>query len=153
MADTHSFRSDTEQLKRRNLELSILNAIARALNREVDLAQALHSTLAQVTEPLGLHTGWIWLLSEETGESYLAAAQNLPPRLANTPRLMEGGCYCLGTYREGDLEGAANVNVVLCSRLQGLIDGTDGLCYYASIPLYGTNNDHLGVLNVASSDW
>jgi two-component system, NarL family, sensor kinase len=153
MADKQALKSDTEQLRRRNRELSILNAIAQALNREVELTQALHTALAQVTELLGLHTGWIWLLSEETGQSYLAAAQNLPPRLMNTPRLMEGDCYCLRTYREGDLQGAANVNVVTCSRLKGLIEGTAGLRYHASIPLYGPNNRHLGVLNVASADW
>ena len=65
---------------------------------------------------------------------------------------MEGGCYCLRTFNEGDLEGAANVNVVECSRLQGLVDGTDGLRYHASIPLYA-HGKKLGVLNVASTDW
>src|SRR5207253_1437987 len=98
------------------------------------------------------HTGWIWLLREETGESYLAAAQNLPPALAHNPRLMEGSCYCLDSYRSGDLSGAANVNVVTCSRLKSLVDGTDGLRYHASIPLYAQEK-RLGVLNLASADW
>ena len=66
---------------------------------------------------------------------------------------MAGDCYCLRTFREGDLEGAANVNVVTCSRLNNLVDGTDGLRYHASIPLYAPNNKMLGVLNVASTDW
>jgi two-component system NarL family sensor kinase len=148
--------SDAEQLRRRNRELSILNAIASALNSSVDLQQALEVTLAQVAELLGLRTGWIWLLHEETGESYLAAAQNLPPILARNPRRMEGRCYCLDTFRDGDLEGAANINVLECSRLWGLVDGTDGLRYHASIPLYAqtaTPNKQLGVLNVASGDW
>ena len=144
--------SDTEKLQRRNRELSILNAIADALNREVDLTRALQAALAQVAELLDLHTGWIWLLREDTGDSYLAAAQNLPPALAHAPRRMEGSCYCLDTYRAGDLDGAANVNVVTCSRLAGLVDGTDGLRYHASIPLYARDRE-LGVLNVASADW
>jgi two-component system NarL family sensor kinase len=127
--------SYADQLKRRNHELSILNAIAQALNGSVDLAQAVHTALARVTELLDLQTGWVWLLHEETGQSYLAAAQNLPPVLAQNPRKMEGSCYCLRTYRDGDLEGAANVNVVECSRLSGLVDGTDGLRYHSSIPL------------------
>jgi two-component system NarL family sensor kinase len=105
-----------------------------------------------VAELLDLHTGWIWLLHEETGESYLAAAQNLPPALAGSPRRMEGTCYCLDTFRAGDLDGAANVNVVTCSRLWGLVDGTDGLRYHASIPLYA-HGKKLGVLNVTSADW
>jgi two-component system NarL family sensor kinase len=153
MVDRQRQKNDPEQLKRRNRELSIFNAIAQALNREVDLTRALHTALAQVTELLGLHTGWVWLLSEETDQSYLAASQDLPPKLASTPHLMEGDCYCLRTYREGDLEGAANVNVITCSRLRGLVDGTDGLRYHASIPLYAPNDKHLGVLNVASADW
>ncbi len=144
--------SDAEKLRRRNRELSILNAIAEALNRSIDLNQALKAALAQVANLLDLQTGWIWLLHEYTGESYLAAAQNLPPALANNPRRMEGSCYCLDTYRGGDLDGAANVNVVTCSRLWGLVDGTDGLRYHASIPLYAHGKE-LGVLNVASTDW
>jgi two-component system NarL family sensor kinase len=144
--------SDTEKLKQRNRELSILNSIAEALNRTVELDQALQTALAKVAELLGLQTGWVWLLHEELGESYLAAAQNLPPALANNPRRMEGNCHCLDTYRAGDLDGAANVNVLTCSRLWGLVDGTDGLRYHASIPLYA-HGKKLGVLNVASTDW
>ena len=145
--------SQAEQLHRRNRELTILNGIAQALNREVNLGQALHTALAQVAELLGLHTGWVWLMSDMTEESYLAASQNLPSGLVDNPGLMEGSCYCLRTYTEGDLAGAANVNVVACSRLNELVDGTDGLRYHASIPLYATSDKRLGVLNVASSDW
>jgi two-component system NarL family sensor kinase len=65
---------------------------------------------------------------------------------------MEGSCYCLDTFRTGDLDGAANVNVLTCSRLYGLVDGTDGLRYHASIPLYA-HGRQLGVLNLASTDW
>ena len=140
------------QLRRRNYELSVLNEISQALNGSVDLDQALHTALAQVAKLLDLQTGWVWLLDEETGHSYLAAAQNLPPVLVQKPRKMEGSCYCLKTYRKGDLEGAANVNVVTCSRLEGLVDGTDGLRYHSCIPLYAYGRK-LGVMNVASTDW
>jgi two-component system, NarL family, sensor kinase len=152
MPATTRSESDTEKLKRRNRELSILNAIAEALNREVDLSRALEVSLAQVAKLLDLQTGWIWLLREDTGESYLAATLNLPPALANAPQRMEGSCYCLDTFRAGDLDGAANLNVVTCSRLKWLEDGTGGLRYHASIPLYA-HGKQLGVLNVASPDW
>lgn len=144
--------SDADKLRRRNRELSILNSIAEALNRSLDLDEALQAALAQVAELLDLHTGWVWLLREGTGDSYLAAAKDLPPALANNPIRMEGSCYCLDTYRNDDLDGAANVNVVTCSRLKSLVDGTDGLRYHASIPLYA-GEKKLGVLNVASPDW
>jgi two-component system, NarL family, sensor kinase len=152
MVQANQQETDTEKLRRRNRELSILNAITEALNRSVDLAEALKTALAQVADLLDLQTGWIWLLHPETDQHYLAAAQNLPPGLANNPQLMEGDCYCLDTYRTGDLAGAANVNVVTCSRLKRLVDGTDGLRYHASIPLYASDKK-LGVLNVASPDW
>lgn len=152
MSERSSRRSGAAELQRRNRELSILNAIASALNSTVDLAEALHAALAQVAALLDLHTGWVWLLDEETCQPYLAASQDLPPGLANYPRRMEGTCYCLDTYIAGDLGGAANVNVVTCTRLKGLVDGTNGLRYHASIPLYAQEKK-LGVLNVASSDW
>ena len=147
-------RDETRSLQRLNHELSVLNEIARELNRSVNLDQALRFTLSQVAELLGLRTGWIWLIRESSPEPYLAAAQNLPPVLADEPRRMDGSgyCYCLDTYRKGDLGGAANVNVLTCSRLNGLVDGTDGLRYHASIPLY-SGEKKLGVMNVASPGW
>lgn len=142
------------QLERHNRELAILKTIAESLNREVDLAQALHAALTQIAEIFGLHTAWIWLLNEQSGEPYLAVAENLPPALATVPERMDGSeyCYCLDTYQSGDLRGAANVNVVTCTRLQGLVDGTDGLRHHASIPL-NARGKRLGLLNLASTDW
>ncbi|MCQ3929621.1 MAG: hypothetical protein DPW16_04125 [Chloroflexi bacterium] len=155
MADSTAkggFVSNTEKLQRRNRELSILNTIAEALNREVDLLRALSVALGHVATLLDLHTGWIFLVDEDTGETYLAATQDLPPVLVQHPRLMQNTCYCLDTYLAGDMGGAANVNVITCTRLKGLVDGTDGLRYHASIPLYARGKK-LGVLNVASRDW
>jgi two-component system NarL family sensor kinase len=144
--------SDTEKLRRRNRELFILHQIAEALNREVNLAQALQTTLAQVAELFSLNTGWIFLLREETGEPYLAAAQNLPPALAqDSCLLMEGDCTCLDSYRNRGLDNRERVHVITCSRLDGLLTGTDGLRYHASIPLYA-HQKPLGVLNVASAE-
>ncbi len=144
--------TNTDKLRRRSRELSILKSIAEALNREVDLDRALQVALSQVVELFDLRTGWIWLLRQDSGEPYLAAAQNLPPALSDNPHRMEGSCYCLDTFRAGDLEGAANVNIITCTRLKGLVDGTDGLRSHASVPLYA-HGKRLGVLNVVSSDW
>jgi two-component system NarL family sensor kinase len=144
--------SDAAKLRQRNRELAILNEIAQALNRSVDLRQTLQAVLAQVAILLDLKTGWIWLRHEESEASYLAAAQNLPPALTSNPQWMAGDCYCLRTFREDDLEGAANTNVVECSRLHGLVDGTDGLRYHASIPLYA-HGKKLGVMNAVSTGW
>lgn len=149
----HPGETDGE-IERRNRELSVLNEIARELNRSVNPAESLDFTLSRVADLLGLGTGWIWLMGESSPEPYLAAARNLPPALAEDPRRMDGSayCYCLDTYKKGNLEGAANVNVVSCSRLKDLVDGTDGLRYHASIPLYAAE-ERLGVMNLASLEW
>ena len=145
---------EANDLGRRNRELSVMGEVARELNRSVNPSQALEFTLSRVADLLGLGTGWVWLIGEHSPEPYLAAARNLPPVLANDPRRMDGSayCYCLDTYKRGDLGGAANVNVVSCSRLKDLVDGTDGLRYHASIPLYAGERK-LGVMNVASPGW
>lgn len=153
MSVTTSAAHTRDALQQRNRELSILNAIAEGLNRSVDVDEILRTTLAQVADLLDLQTGWVWLLRDETGESYLAAAQNLPPALTKKPERMEGSCYCLDTFQAGDMNGAANVNVITCSRLKWLSEGTGGLRYHASIPLYAPGGKKLGVLNLASPDW
>ncbi|HEX2911862.1 MAG TPA: GAF domain-containing sensor histidine kinase [Chloroflexia bacterium] len=145
--------SASEKLKERNRELAILKAIAEELNRAIDVRSALENSLARVAELLGLKTGWVWLLDEANEEPYLAAARMLPPFLTAKPSRMRGKtCHCLTTFMAGDLTGAANVNVLECSRLSGEVDGTDGLRYHASIPIYA-HDKPLGVMNVASSDW
>ena len=55
-----------EDLERRNHELSVLNEIARELNRSVELGEALGFTLSQVAELLGLRTAWIWLMDDSS---------------------------------------------------------------------------------------
>src|SRR5262245_6999615 len=165
-----------EALRRRGYELSVLNDVARALNASVDLAALLERALAKVAELLGLATGWVLLLDEASGEPYLAAAQNLPPGLVREPELMAGWCYCLESFCAGELDGAANVGVISCSRLRKLAlarGETAGLRYHASVPLQvyagGAAPEaeapasegpaargglkRLGMLNVAGPEW
>lgn len=141
-----------DETSRRTRELIILNRIAEALNREVDLSQALNVALQHIVELFNLRTGWIFLREENTSKFYTAAALHLPPALADHPRRMGGTCYCLDEYLEGDMAGAANINAILCSRIQYLREGTDGLRYHASIPL-NVQGKRPGILNVASPDW
>ncbi|MEQ8676712.1 MAG: GAF domain-containing sensor histidine kinase [Aggregatilineales bacterium] len=145
---------ERDALNRRNRELSILNDIAQALNRATDMTDTLHTVLKQVIELFDMQTGWIWLMNDKTGKAYLAAVQNLPDVLTHKPERMDGSryCYCLDTYKKGDLEGAANVSIVTCTRLEDLVKDTGGLLYHASIPLYA-HERKLGMLNVVSADW
>jgi len=144
--------STSKEQARRTRELFILHQIAEALNREINLEPALQTALAQVADLFGLHTGWIYLRRPNTDDFYLAAAQNLPPALAqNSCRLMEGDCTCLDSYLHSGLNCKDRINVITCSRLDGLLGGTHGLRYHASIPL-STQDKELGVLNVASAE-
>jgi two-component system NarL family sensor kinase len=143
---------DAEKLRQRNRELSILNTIAEALNREVDLTQALNAALAKIAELFDVQTGWVWL--RDADETYLAAAHRMPPALTENPARMAGEayCYCLEKYELGEMAAPANISVIACTRLSGLNDGTDGLRYHASVPLY-LHDRRVGVLNVVSRDW
>ena len=144
--------------ERRSRELSILNDVARALNASVDLPAMLARVLEKAAELLGLSTGWV-LLFDEAGEPYTAAAQNLPPGLRNEPKLLAGWCYCLEMLSDGDLDGAANIGIISCSRLRklALAKGvTAGLRYHASVPLevHGDGEiQRLGMLNLAGPEW
>jgi two-component system NarL family sensor kinase len=146
--------STNEKLKKRNRELSILNTIADALNREVDLTRALDAALKKIAELFDVQTAWVWLQREDSATTYLAASLNLPPGLADDPARMAGDyyCYCLDKYALGEMENARNVSIITCTRLQGLHGGTEGLRYHASVPLYH-HNKRVGVLNVVSGDW
>ncbi len=148
---------DTKKLEKRNHELTVLNHIAEALNREIQLKDALETALYKIIKLFDLTTGWIFLKEDNTDKFYTAVTIDLPPALADHPRRMGGTCYCIDSYIEGDMDGAANINAILCSRLENLKDGTAGLRYHASIPLYAHDSDdkilELGILNVASTDW
>ncbi len=137
-------------------ELTALTALAQALSQPVSLEVSLDAALGTVAEFLGLETGWVWLLDEASDEPRLAAARSLPAVLRNHPEAMHGDCYCLSTFRAGDLRGAANVNVVWCSRLAKVVDDgsaeSTGLRCHASVPLM-VGERRLGMLNVASRDW
>ena len=136
-------------------ELATLTALAQALSGPADLAESLEAALTTVADVLGLETGWVWLL-DESGQPTLAAARALPSVLRDHPDAMHGDCYCLKTFRAGDLRGAANVNVVWCSRLAVLSDADrremGRLQCHASVPL-AVGDQRLGMLNVASRDW
>ncbi len=143
-------RMDLEQLKERNRELHILNTIAHQLNREVSLDKALAVTLQHSVELLGMQTGWIWLTHPGSNAVYLAASFNLPLAFRQHPERLSGWCYCIDKYLANNLENAANISEITCSRLKDLEEGTDGLRYHASVPLYA-QTDKIGIMNVVSS--
>ena len=138
----------TGELQQRNRELTILNSIAQTLNGSLVLRDALANTLKSAAALFNLESGWVWLLHPETGASYVAAAQNLPPGLED-PDAMEGTCWCLDEFHNGNLDD--ETQVIRCSRLKWLHDRNNGLAYHASVPL-NAHGKPLGLLNLSSED-
>jgi two-component system NarL family sensor kinase len=146
---------EATSLLRGNRDLAVLYAIASQLNRKVNVREMLGEVLSQVTKLFGLQTGWVWLLDEER-HPYLAASLALPPYLGEHHGRMTGSCLCLDTFLSGTLAGAANIDVLRCSRLKNAEREGDltswGLRFHASVPIYA-GEMALGILNVASEDW
>src|ERR687883_2028712 len=138
-------------------ELSIVNAVAEALNSSPDVRQALERTLSLVADLLGLRTGWVWLIDQDTGRFYDAAERELPPYLQERIRMAgQRRCWCIDAFRDGELK-PTNIDVMECSRLQPAFRSksaamTAGLRYHASIPLYFQNKP-LGIMNVTGPAW
>src|SRR5438309_6626347 len=149
-------QSDSREISQTR-ELVVLNAVAEALNSSPDVRQALERTLALVADMLGLRTGWVWLLDQETGHFYDAAEREMPPYLQERVRMAgRRRCWCIDDFRDGDLT-PTNIDVMECSRLQPAFRGKSaalaaGLRYHASIPLYFQDKP-LGIMNVTGPEW
>lgn len=129
--------------------LPILHKIAYLLNQEVQLNRSLQIVLEQTVESLDLHTGWIWLLAPHSESVYLAASYNLPPAFTQHPERLSGWCYCIAKYFENEVESTSNISEIACTRLKDLEEGTAGLRYHASVPLY-VHEQKIGILNLLS---
>src|SRR5438128_9872962 len=116
--DSSSLNSnqETASLLRSNRELAVLYAIAGQLNRKVDVYEALQEVLAQVTNLLGLQTGWVWLRDQQ-GQPYLAAAQSLPPYLAHPPERITGYWIWLDTFLAAKPDASATNDLSRCNRM------------------------------------
>jgi two-component system NarL family sensor kinase len=138
-------------------ELAIVNAIAEALNSSPDVRLALERTLSLVAEMLGLRTGWVWLIDQQTRRFYAAAERELPPYLQERVRMAgRRRCWCIDDFRDGELT-PTNIDVIECSRLEPAFRGKSaalaaGLRYHASIPLYFQDKP-LGIMNVTGPEW
>jgi two-component system, NarL family, sensor kinase len=144
-------------VSRQQRELGILRAVAEALNSSPDVRQALERTLGLVADLLGLRTGWVWLVDQETGRFYDAVERELPPYLQERVRMAgRRNCWCIEGFRDGELL-PTNIDVMECSRLQPAFRGKSasmaaGLRYHASIPLY-FQDKRLGIMNVTGPEW
>jgi two-component system NarL family sensor kinase len=134
-------------------ELEIVGKVAEALSTSPTVQQALERTLELVTGLLRLETGWVWLVDQDTGHIYAAAARNLPPYLQEPVRMSGASCWCIAEFRDGSLS-PTNVDVMECSRLRPAVrerknELTGGLAHHATIPLTFQGRQ-LGIMNITA---
>ncbi len=99
----------------RSRDLVTMSSIANALNRSLDVRDALSRALDQLVDLMRLSSGWVFL--QQDGAFVVAATKNLPLELAAEQMAgMQGDCRCLQMLRSGELAQA--VNVVDCQRLE-----------------------------------
>lgn len=133
-------------------ELHVLRVIAEALNRSVNLREALERSLEATLRLIGSEAGWMVLLVEDSLEGKagtqprLAVARNLPPALeADDRAAMQGSCQCLDLLRRGHLQAATHI--LECERLRKARGDTRSLRHHASVPIYAGGRA-LGILNL-----
>jgi len=139
------------------VDLQTLNQISQTLNQATDVPTALHTSLAQLVDLMGLETGWVFVIDPASSDRWggrgfrLAAHHNLPPAMAVTnPEAWDKNCDCQAMCREGKL-GAA-YNEVRCSRLAAIAGERNDLAVHATSPLRAGERV-LGILNVAAPSW
>lgn len=142
-------RRDDKQRERQVFYFATLKAIAETLNKGGRLPETLASALPMIVGLLGLHTGWVFLLSEQD-TFFVAGHHNLPPALTYPSSAWDGSCECQRLMCAGSL--CAVAQIVECSRLRSASGDRQGLAYHASVPLF--KGDHLiGIMNVATAQW
>lgn len=138
-------------------DLEKLNDIAEALNRAVDVRDALDEALANLVALMDVQTAWVFIRDETAEEKWqgpgfrLAAFHNLPPAMdLQNPDAWDRGCDCQTLCLKGKLDEA--YNEVRCSRLGQVSGDRKGLVVHASSPLQAGGRI-VGILNVAAPSW
>lgn len=90
LRDITSERGAEEVLKRRNLELALLNRASRAFSATLDLDKVLAMVLEEVRRLMGLVACSIWLVDHETDELVCRQATGPKKKLVRGWRLVKG---------------------------------------------------------------
>lgn len=139
-----------KSIRRRNAELSVLNAIAIAISQSLDLEEILNDTLDKVLELMRVKVGWIRLLDEKSNELVLRVHRGLSQEYAQKAARRKVG-------EEGSISGqvAQSGQPVLLHDIYKLpkfttmLERKERLQSYASVPLRSRGRV-LGVMSVAS---
>lgn len=142
--DISERKAHEDELRRRNRELTALNAVASAASEPLPPDEILNRALRQVLAALDLKTGWIFIRTGD-GDTQLAASHGLAAGVAT---FAFPDCACGKVLTEGNpvVVTAANPNCVV--RYASAIP-PQPLAYHATVPLKA-RGQMLGVLSVAA---
>jgi PAS domain S-box-containing protein len=148
MADITEHRRAQEDIERRNLELSSLNAIATATSRSLEVQQVLGETLKTVLDLMGLKAGWIFLKEDQSDRLTLVSHLGLPAEFVQEES--EGPLAdCQAFHVMERKEALVAENVLECPRLSRSLPEGQALTCHASVPLI-SKDEVVGVMNLAS---
>jgi len=125
----------------RTRELTLLHAVAEALNRSLNVRETLGDVLRQISDRLGLLGGWTYLWSQEKGEYVPGPTHSLPDVLARDPAALEGDCRCLQMLVRGELTHVVDLECERLDRLRFRLTNR-----HVTVPLR-TSERTLGLMN------
>ncbi|RMF00249.1 MAG: HAMP domain-containing protein [Chloroflexi bacterium] len=142
--DISERKAREKELRRRNRELTALNAVASAASEPLPPDEILNRALHQVLTALDLETGWIFIRTGD-GDTKLAASHGLA---AGGATFAFPDCACGQVLTEGNpaVVTAANPNCVV--RYASAIP-PQPLAYHATVPLKARGQT-VGALSVAA---
>lgn len=144
--DISERKAREEELRRRNRELTALNAVASAVSEVLPPDEILNRALGQILTALDLETGWVLILTEE-GSARLAACHGLT---AAPPSLAFPDCFCSTVLAE-NTPLIVEATDQRCVARQALSTASSPLTCHATVPIQAHGRT-LGVLSVAASD-
>lgn len=125
-------------IERQNRKLSILYDIAITVSKSLNLKEILASALDRVIEFMGVDSGVIYVINEETLEMVPVVFRNLSDEVVNdltTNRVKVGECMC-GNIAQFNCEVIINEKASEDSRFTRDTLRREGMEFYAGIPLY-----------------
>lgn len=139
-----------DDLRRTNRQLEIVNQIAFAAERDLEIHDILYIILKNVLDLVKLDTGWIYLYDPEVGKFHLASWHNIPEALKENLLQVSPQALCVCQQNVVERISGGEVFVHPCRRLEHCAQ--PGLMtQHITIPLEA-RDQHFGSINLLLSD-
>jgi signal transduction histidine kinase len=137
-----------ETLRRRDIQLAVLEAVALRIQAAEEEPEILNIALEEIVKRMDVTATWVFLADHKSRQLSMAASIGVSP--AYLERIDARGldpCLCPEVFASGETKQPRNT--LECPRMPQLIDGLDAPVAHACIPLRFRGQSE-GVLNVAA---